>query len=327
MKKRLFIIGVALVLVLAAAVPALASNGWVQKSLEYRNIKITLNGKTLTPTDVNGNVIEPFIIDGTTYLPVRGISNALGLEVDWDDATSTVILKDPAHGDAEKETLRIGTNLDWYPFEFWAENGVIGHYDGIDMAIAKRFCDDNCYEPELVECDFDALNIYLADGEFDMVIAGTVVTESRTEQVDFSVPYFEETPVMLAKKGCALESSADLADYRVVCVNGPDNFGSMFFDDVGYAYTLYDDYKTALEALMSGKFDVAVMDASIANVYAKQHSELKVVRDDARFGITEYAASVKKGNTALLNEINGTIRAMQSDGTLDALIIKYFGLN
>lgn len=36
--------------------------------------------------------MEPFILDGTTYLPVRAVAGALGLGVGWDDATSTVTL-------------------------------------------------------------------------------------------------------------------------------------------------------------------------------------------------------------------------------------------
>ena len=66
----------------------------IKKSAEliYNNIKITLNGEEIEPKDVNGNKVEPFIIDGTTYLPVRAIANALGIEVDWDGETNTVIL-------------------------------------------------------------------------------------------------------------------------------------------------------------------------------------------------------------------------------------------
>ena len=45
--------------------------------------------------DANGNYVEPFIIDGTTYLPVRGIASALGLNVGWDGATKTVLLTTP----------------------------------------------------------------------------------------------------------------------------------------------------------------------------------------------------------------------------------------
>ena len=69
-----------------------ATNGSVLKELLYKNIKITLDSKEITPTDANGNYAEPFIIDGTTYLPVRGISSALGLGVDWDGNTNTVKL-------------------------------------------------------------------------------------------------------------------------------------------------------------------------------------------------------------------------------------------
>lgn len=63
-----------------------------QATLDYTGIKITLNGDPVTPKDANGNVIEPFAIDGTTYLPVRGIASAMGLDVAWDQATQTVNL-------------------------------------------------------------------------------------------------------------------------------------------------------------------------------------------------------------------------------------------
>lgn len=72
-----------------------ASIGTRTASLTYDNIKIILDGKEVVPTDSEGNAVEPFIIDGTTYLPVRGISNALGLEVGWNGETKTVELNTP----------------------------------------------------------------------------------------------------------------------------------------------------------------------------------------------------------------------------------------
>lgn len=82
------------VLILSSAV-AYATVGSRTASLIYDNIKIVLDGKELTPTDANGNAVEPFIIDGTTYLPVRGISAALGLDVQWNGETKTVELNTP----------------------------------------------------------------------------------------------------------------------------------------------------------------------------------------------------------------------------------------
>lgn len=58
----------------------------------YDNIKILIDGKEYQPTDVDGNVVEPFIYNGTTYLPVRAIANAFDKEVDWEAQTSTVTL-------------------------------------------------------------------------------------------------------------------------------------------------------------------------------------------------------------------------------------------
>jgi len=71
---------------------AAATIGSRMLNVDYHDIKIELNGQLITPTDVNGTVVEPFAVNGTTYLPVRAVSSALGLSVDWDQATSTVKL-------------------------------------------------------------------------------------------------------------------------------------------------------------------------------------------------------------------------------------------
>ena len=59
----------------------------------YENIKIFLNGKQIVPKDAKRRIVEPFIIDGTTYLPVRAIGNALSYNVDWEPETNTVVLE------------------------------------------------------------------------------------------------------------------------------------------------------------------------------------------------------------------------------------------
>lgn len=61
-------------------------------SLIFRNIKISIDGTPIQPTDANGNPVEPFIINGTTYLPLRAVSGALGCSVEWEDFTSTITL-------------------------------------------------------------------------------------------------------------------------------------------------------------------------------------------------------------------------------------------
>lgn len=68
------------------------SNRAVNTLLTYRNIRVTLDGQVVTLKNVTGQTIEPFIMNGSTYIPVRAVAAALGCEVGWDDRTSTVIL-------------------------------------------------------------------------------------------------------------------------------------------------------------------------------------------------------------------------------------------
>lgn len=71
---------------------AYATVGKKSVELDYNDIKVTMNGQPVNLVDANGNAVEPFAIAGTTYLPVRAVSNALGLGVDWDATTKTVKL-------------------------------------------------------------------------------------------------------------------------------------------------------------------------------------------------------------------------------------------
>ena len=55
-------------------------------------IKIVINGALTEPKDVNGKVVNPFLIDGTTYVPIRAITEALGKKIDWDGETKTIYI-------------------------------------------------------------------------------------------------------------------------------------------------------------------------------------------------------------------------------------------
>jgi len=95
MNKRFqgIVIGILLYLFLAGGA-VFATEMYKQTEVTYRDIKLEIDGELITPRDANGNVVEPFISDGTTYLPVRAVSEALGKDVDWENETSTVIIKE-----------------------------------------------------------------------------------------------------------------------------------------------------------------------------------------------------------------------------------------
>lgn len=111
----------ALLLTFALAGVAYATVGQQTATLDYTDIKISLNGTEIVPQDANGNAVEPFAIEGTTYLPVRAVADALGLEVGWDQDTKTVVLSTKSN------------NQDALPSDtlIMDSNGVRVYYRGI----------------------------------------------------------------------------------------------------------------------------------------------------------------------------------------------------
>lgn len=85
------VIAAALVLSLVLAVPATAALS--KKTIEvYTGASIYIDGVELNPTDVNGNPVETFVYNGTTYVPLRAVSQSLGKAVSYDGATQSVYI-------------------------------------------------------------------------------------------------------------------------------------------------------------------------------------------------------------------------------------------
>lgn len=90
-KAAWFLSGIlAATLVTSLISPALAL---FTKTIQVNSgVNIYMDDKKLTPKDTNGNPVEVFLYNGTTYLPVRAISEALDVPVQWDGSTQSVYL-------------------------------------------------------------------------------------------------------------------------------------------------------------------------------------------------------------------------------------------
>lgn len=89
-RRILTITAVAAMLVTTAAAASTATKKMIEAN--YMGIKLVVDGVEVTPKDPDGNAVDPFISDGTTYLPVRAVGEALGKEVTWNGDTKTVYI-------------------------------------------------------------------------------------------------------------------------------------------------------------------------------------------------------------------------------------------
>ncbi|TPG71138.1 copper amine oxidase N-terminal domain-containing protein [Brevibacillus laterosporus] len=86
-KKAILVLSSAL---LIGALPATTDAAVVKKNLQatYNNVKVKHNGNEVPTT------IEPFIVDGTTYIPIRMMADVFKKDIDWDQATYTIAVTD-----------------------------------------------------------------------------------------------------------------------------------------------------------------------------------------------------------------------------------------
>lgn len=88
-KMRWYLFGMlSAILVVQLLTPALAL---FQQTIQvYSGLDVYVDDMKLDPKDANGKSVEVFAYNGTTYLPIRAISGALGYPIQYDGATASV---------------------------------------------------------------------------------------------------------------------------------------------------------------------------------------------------------------------------------------------
>lgn len=106
MKTKLKICAAALLASVAIGATVYAANLTKKIDVLYDDIKILSNNIEFMPVDEQGSQVEPFIYEGTTYLSVRAVSEALGKNVSWDSETKTVMVTDNEDIEYSKIAIR-----------------------------------------------------------------------------------------------------------------------------------------------------------------------------------------------------------------------------
>ncbi len=218
-------------------------------------------------------------------------------------------------------TIVFATNAEFPPFEEVVADGVLGEYDGIDMAIAKEIGEKTGNKIEMQSMEFDSLLVALQNGQIDATISGMTITEERAKSVDFSEPYYTATQVMIVKEDSDITCAADMEGKGIAVVQGYT--GETCVKDLGYEYTAFKKGTECVMELVNGKCDVVVIDSATAESYIADQEGLKIVTDSEQFAEEEYGIAVQKGNTELLDTINSAIEEMKADGTIDEIIKEY----
>ena len=214
--------------------------------------------------------------------------------------------------------LTMSTNAAFPPYESTDDNG---NFVGIDIDVAAAIAEKLGLELQVDDMDFDAALLAAQNGKSDLVMAGVTVTEDRQLVMDFSDSYATGIQSIIVKEDSDIATPDDLADKMIGTQRGTTGY-IYCSDDFGDEHvTPYDNGLTAVQALVNGQVDAVVIDNAPAKEFVEANPGLKIL--DTAYAEEDYAIGVAKGNTAMLDAINGALEELKNDGTLQAIIDKY----
>lgn len=214
--------------------------------------------------------------------------------------------------------LTMSTNAAFPPYEMTADDGS---FEGIDIEVAAAIADKLGLELQVDDMDFDAALLAAQNGKSDMVMAGVTVTDERQKVMDFSDTYAEGIQSVIVPEDSDIASVDDLTGKTIGTQRGTTGY-IYCTDDFGEdSVVAYDNGLTAVQALNNGQVDAVVIDNAPAKEFVAANTGLKIL--DTAYAQEDYAIGVAKGNTALLDAINGALKELQADGTLQSIVDKY----
>ena len=253
-------------------------------------------------------------------------SEAASSEAASSEAVSTeaVSTEEAASADAAAVTtvnagkLTMSTNAAFPPYEMTTD---AGDFEGIDIEVAGAIAKKLGLELQVDDMDFDAALLAAQNGKSDIVMAGVTVTDERQKVMDFSDTYAEGIQSIIVPEDSDIASADDLTGKAIGTQRGTTGY-IYCTDDFGEDNVIaYDDGLTAVQALNNGQVDAVVIDNAPAQEFVAANPGLKIL--DTAYAQEDYAIGVAKGNTQLLDAINGALEELQADGTLQAIVDKY----
>ena len=233
----------------------------------------------------------------------------------------------------EDGVLTVAMECAYAPYN-WSQpddsNGAVpianseGNYaNGYDVMMAKKLCEANGWQLEVMQLDWDSLIPAVQNGTIDAVIAGQSMTADRMEEVDFAGPYLYASIVCLAKTGSAQASATGISQLTGTCTS---QMGTIWYDSClpqiegADIQTAAESAPAMLMALETGAVDfvctdmptaqgalVAYPDMTILN-FSGTEDDFEVSDEEINIGI-----SIKKGNTVLKEALDSVLSKMTAD--------------
>lgn len=226
---------------------------------------------------------------------------------------------------AMADTLVVGTESAYAPFEFKQGDKLVGFDIDLVEAVANQMGDD----VKWTELAFDGLIPAVLSNQVDVAAASFTITAERAKRVNFSDPYYRSGLTFVVR-------TADKDKYKTIdSLKGLKlcaKLGTVSADKANEfspgKVTTFADSSTAYLELKGGGCEAVLNDRPV-NLYFMQTansdgsiSEIADVMDAENMGFV-----LNKNNTELLEKFNAALKTVKENGEYQKIFEKWFGKN
>ena len=220
------------------------------------------------------------------------------------------------------DKLRMGTEGAYAPWNFINEDGDVA---GFEIDLGNELCKRAGYDCEWVVNEWDTIIPNLVAGNYDTIIAGMSITDERKQSINFTQDYYPPDPSKFAVMAGAKIDFNNLKGQKIGVQGGTIQAAYVESNFAGNNTILsYETGDQSVADLAAGNVDVVLADGSFLKpIIDGSNGALKLDGPDILIG-GGVGMGMRKGDNDLEMRMNKAIDSVKADGTLDALIKKYF---
>ena len=229
-------------------------------------------------------------------------------------ATALVALT--AGAAAAQQTIRMGTEGAYPPYNFINDSGQV---DGFERELGDELCKRAELTCEWVTTDWDSIIPNLQSGNYDTIIAGMNINEERSKVISFTQNYTPPAPSAYV----ALSSDADIEGG--VIATQVNTIQSGYIASSGATLLEFATPDETVAAVRTGEADAVFADKDyLVPIVNESNGDLVIVSEDVTLG-GGIGMGLRQSDTELRGKFDAAIASMKEDGTLNTMILKWFG--
>ncbi|UOQ42927.1 amino acid ABC transporter substrate-binding protein [Halobacillus salinarum] len=222
----------------------------------------------------------------------------------------------------EKGVLTVGTEGTYPPYTFHDDQDKL---TGYDVEVAREVAKRLDLKVEFKETKWDSMFAGLNSKRFDMIANQVGIKPDREKKYAFSTPYTYSTAVLVTNKDNKDIQSFEDLDGKTSAQSLTSNYADIA-KKYGAEIQSVEGFNPAMELIATGRVDATVNDRlSVLDYLNQKGDNVPAQIVDKAGDASESAMMFRQGNEELVKAVNGALKEMKEDGTLENISKEWFG--